>query len=59
LHGQVLEEASSTVKDVVTSILFSGEFSPIPYLILELATNTLGIFSKKLDEIAKSTSEKY
>jgi hypothetical protein len=26
---------------------------------LELATNTLGIFQKKVDEIAKSISEKY
>jgi hypothetical protein len=38
---------------------FFGKFSPVPYLILELATNTPRIFSKKLDEIAKSISEIY
>jgi hypothetical protein len=41
------------------SVFFLGKFSPVPYLILELATNTLGIFPKKLDEIAKSILEKY
>jgi hypothetical protein len=41
------------------AIFFSGEFSPVPYLILELPTNTPRIFSKKLDEIAKSILEKY
>jgi hypothetical protein len=42
-----------------TSVLFFGEFSPISYLILEQAINTLGIFAKNLDEIANSISEKY
>ena len=41
------------------SVLFFGKFFPIPYVILELATNTLGIFSKKLEELAKSILEKY
>jgi hypothetical protein len=44
---------------LIASVLFSGEFSPVSYLILELAINTFGIFAKKLDEIANSISEKY
>jgi hypothetical protein len=41
------------------SEFFIGEFSRVSYLILGLATNTLEIFKKKLDEIAKSILEKY
>jgi hypothetical protein len=41
------------------TFFFSSEFSSKSYLILELATNTLGIFQKKVDEIAKSIFEKY
>jgi hypothetical protein len=32
---------------LLISVLFSGEFLPVPYLILELATNTPRIFTKK------------
>jgi hypothetical protein len=40
-------------------VIILGELSPKSYLVLELATNTLGIFKEKWMKIAKSILEKY
>jgi hypothetical protein len=42
-----------------SSEIILGELSPKSYLILELATNTLGIFKENWMEIAKIILEKY
>jgi hypothetical protein len=42
-----------------SSEIILGELLPKSYLILELATNTLGIFKENWMKIAKSILEKY
>ena len=54
-----MENRPSSERTVFSSEYISGELSPKTTSFGGLATNTLEIFLKKLDEIAKSSLEKY